>query len=78
VQRGHAPKADVNAALDALFLAKDKVTHSYTPVVINTDSKLVAIDTGLGLGMFEQSKVRSASIMQTCRLQASTVMQSML
>src|SRR5215475_11930946 len=45
----NAPKADVNAALDALFLARDKVTHSYTPVVINTGSKLVAIDTGLGL-----------------------------
>ena len=52
----NAPKADVNAALDALFLAKDKVAHAYTPVVINTGSKLVAIDTGLGLGMFEQSK----------------------
>jgi glyoxylase-like metal-dependent hydrolase (beta-lactamase superfamily II) len=52
----NAPKADVNAALEADFLVKDKVTHSYTPVVINTGSKLVAIDTGLGLGMFEQSK----------------------
>ena len=52
----NAPKADVNAALEALFLAKDKVAHAYTPVVINTGSKLVAIDTGLGLGMFEQSK----------------------
>src|SRR4029453_5577542 len=46
----------VNAALGADFLAKDKLTHAYTPVVINTGSKLVAIDTGLGLGMFEQSK----------------------
>jgi glyoxylase-like metal-dependent hydrolase (beta-lactamase superfamily II) len=52
----NAPKADVSAALEADFLAKDKVTHAYTPVVINTGSKLVAIDTGLGLGMFEQSK----------------------
>jgi glyoxylase-like metal-dependent hydrolase (beta-lactamase superfamily II) len=52
----NAAKADVSAALDALFLAKDKVTHSYTPVIINTGSKLVAIDTGLGLGMLEQSK----------------------
>jgi glyoxylase-like metal-dependent hydrolase (beta-lactamase superfamily II) len=52
----NAPKADVNAALEADFLAKDKVTHAYTPIVINTGSKLVAIDTGLGLGMFEQSK----------------------
>src|SRR5215475_3508258 len=52
----NAPKADVNAALEALFLPKDKVTHGYTPVVINTGAKLVAIDTGLGLGMLEQSK----------------------
>src|SRR5262245_7876572 len=52
----NAPKADVNAALEADFLAKDKVTHAYTPIVINTGSKLVAIDTDLGLGMFEQSK----------------------
>jgi Metallo-beta-lactamase superfamily len=52
----NAPKADVNAALAADFLAKDKVSHSYTPIVVNTGSKLVAIDTGLGLGMFEQSK----------------------
>ena len=46
----------LNAALAADFLAQDKVSHSYTPVVVNTGSKLVAIDTGLGLGMFEQSK----------------------
>jgi len=50
------PKATVNSALEADFLAKDKVTHGYTPVVINTGGKLVAIDTGLGLGMFTQSK----------------------
>ena len=73
----NAPKADVNAALKADFLAKDKVTHPYTPVVINTGSKLVAIDTGLGIGMFEQSKERSASIIPTCRLRVSTAMQSM-
>ena len=50
------PKTAVNAALEADFLAKDRVTGVYTPVVINTGSKLVAIDTGLGLGMFAQSK----------------------
>ena len=50
------PKTAVNAALEADFLEKDKVTHAYTAVVVNTGSKLVAIDTGLGLGMFAQSK----------------------
>jgi glyoxylase-like metal-dependent hydrolase (beta-lactamase superfamily II) len=50
------PKAAVNSALEADFLEKDKVTHAYTPVVVNTGSKLIAIDTGLGLGTFAQSK----------------------
>ena len=49
-------KPAVNAALAADFLPQDRVHHNYTPVVVNTGSKLVAIDTGLGLGMFEQSK----------------------
>ena len=48
-------KADVNAALDALS-GKGQGGAAYTPVVINTGSKLVAIDTGLGFGMFEQSE----------------------
>jgi glyoxylase-like metal-dependent hydrolase (beta-lactamase superfamily II) len=52
----NAPKDAVNAALEADFLPRDRVIHNYTPVVVNTGSKLVAIDTGLGLGMFEQSK----------------------
>jgi glyoxylase-like metal-dependent hydrolase (beta-lactamase superfamily II) len=52
----NAPKTAVNAALEAEFLAKDKATHAYTPVVVNTGSKLVAIDTGLGLGTFAQSR----------------------
>jgi glyoxylase-like metal-dependent hydrolase (beta-lactamase superfamily II) len=50
------PKPAVNAALEADFLQKDKVSHAYTPIVVNTGTKLVAIDTGLGLGMFGQSK----------------------
>lgn len=50
------PKTAVNTALDADFLEKDKVTHPFTPVVVNTGSKLIAIDTGLGLGTFAQSK----------------------
>jgi len=53
---GNAPKSDVNAALVANHLPADKVTHAYTPVVVNTGSKLVVIDTGLGLGTYQQSK----------------------
>jgi glyoxylase-like metal-dependent hydrolase (beta-lactamase superfamily II) len=52
----NAPKDAVNAALAADFMPKDRAIQPYTPVVINTGSKLVAIDTGLGLGMFAQSK----------------------
>jgi glyoxylase-like metal-dependent hydrolase (beta-lactamase superfamily II) len=44
------------AALVANHLPPDKVTHAYTPVVVNTGSKLVVIDTGLGPGMYQQSK----------------------
>src|SRR5436305_8388751 len=39
------PKDAVEKDLAAQFLPKDKVIHTYTPVVINTGSKLVAIDT---------------------------------
>ncbi|HYI27858.1 MAG TPA: MBL fold metallo-hydrolase, partial [Bradyrhizobium sp.] len=52
----NAQKPAVNAALEADFLEKDRVTGIYTAAVVNTGSKLVAIDTGLGLGMFAQSK----------------------
>lgn len=52
----NAPKAEVSAALVAMHGAPDKVTHPYTPVVVNTGSKLVVIDTGVGLGAFQQSK----------------------
>src|SRR5262249_5193619 len=52
----NTPKDVVAKDLEAQFLAKDKVTHTYTPVVINTGSKLVAIDTGLGLSTYAQSK----------------------
>jgi glyoxylase-like metal-dependent hydrolase (beta-lactamase superfamily II) len=50
------PKAEVNAALVADFLPPDRVIGTFNPVVVNTGSKLVALDAGLGLGMFEQSK----------------------
>jgi glyoxylase-like metal-dependent hydrolase (beta-lactamase superfamily II) len=52
----NTPKDAVAKDLEAQFLPKDKVIHTYTPAVINTGSKLVAIDSGLGLGTFAQSK----------------------
>ena len=52
----NASKDQVNAALAAQYMEKDKVTFPYTPIVVNTGSKLVVIDTGLGPAMYEQSK----------------------
>jgi glyoxylase-like metal-dependent hydrolase (beta-lactamase superfamily II) len=55
----NAKKDAVNNVIAGNFLPKDMATQSYTPVVINTGSKLVAIDTGLGAGVFAQSKGRA-------------------
>jgi glyoxylase-like metal-dependent hydrolase (beta-lactamase superfamily II) len=47
---------DVNNALAAAYMEKDKLTIPYSPIVVNTGSKLVAIDTGTGEANFERSK----------------------
>jgi glyoxylase-like metal-dependent hydrolase (beta-lactamase superfamily II) len=52
----NAKKDEVNAALEKAFLPKDTMTIPFNPVVVNTGSKLVLIDTGNGPGAFEQSK----------------------
>lgn len=52
----NAKKDEVNAALAASFQKKDELTIPFNPNVINTGSKLVAIDTGLGAGVFAQSQ----------------------
>lgn len=52
----NAKKDAVNEVIGANYLPLDSATHYYTPVVVNTGSKLVVIDTGLGLGTFAQSK----------------------
>ena len=49
-------KDDVNKALEAGFMEKDKIWVPYTPIVVNTGSKLVVMDTGLGPTLYEQSK----------------------
>jgi len=50
------PKDAVNAALGGLYMEKDKATHYYTPIAVNTGSKLIVIDTGLGPAMAAQTK----------------------
>lgn len=52
----NASKDQVNAALEAAFMEKDKLPIQFNPVVVNTGSKLIAIDTGNGPAAFEQSK----------------------
>jgi glyoxylase-like metal-dependent hydrolase (beta-lactamase superfamily II) len=49
-------KDEVNKTLEAMHLQKDKVVVPYTPIAVNTGSKLVVIDTGLGPARYEQSK----------------------
>jgi glyoxylase-like metal-dependent hydrolase (beta-lactamase superfamily II) len=47
---------EVNAALEAAYYEKDMMTTPYNPVVVNTGSKLVVIDTGTGEAAFARSK----------------------
>lgn len=52
----NASQEQVGAALQAVFLPPNQLTTPYNPVVVNTGSRLVLIDAGLGHAMFEQSK----------------------
>jgi glyoxylase-like metal-dependent hydrolase (beta-lactamase superfamily II) len=52
----NASRDDVGAALEQSFLPGDKVTVPYGPLVINSGSKLIVIDTGSGPGALAQSK----------------------
>jgi glyoxylase-like metal-dependent hydrolase (beta-lactamase superfamily II) len=47
---------DVNAALAAAYMEKDMMAIPYCPIVVNTGSKLVVVDTGTGQANFERSK----------------------
>jgi glyoxylase-like metal-dependent hydrolase (beta-lactamase superfamily II) len=51
----NASVADVRKALEQAYLPSDTVTHHYAPLVVNTGSKLVVIDTGSGPGAFTQT-----------------------
>ena len=52
----NAKKDQVNEALLAAHMEKDMMTIPYTPIVINTGSKLIVMDTGTGEANFERSK----------------------
>jgi len=49
-------KEDALAAAEAAYMPKGQVTIPFNPMVINTGSKLVVIDTGNGLGALEATK----------------------
>jgi glyoxylase-like metal-dependent hydrolase (beta-lactamase superfamily II) len=49
-------KEDVSKALSDAFLEPSKMTIVFNPIVVNTGSKLVVIDTGLGPAAYAQSK----------------------
>jgi len=52
----NASKEEVNKALAAAYLPPDKMTVLFNPMVVNTGSKLVVIDTGYGPEVHAQSK----------------------
>ena len=52
----NAPKDQVEAALKDAFIDKSKFPFFFNPIVVNTGSKLVAIDSGNGLAAFQASK----------------------
>jgi glyoxylase-like metal-dependent hydrolase (beta-lactamase superfamily II) len=52
----NVPKAEAVAAAEAAYMPKGMVTVPFNPQLINTGSKLVLIDCGLGGALFEQSK----------------------
>ena len=52
----NAKRDQVNEALAAAYMEKDVMTIPYTPIVVNTGSKLVVMDTGTGEANFDRSK----------------------
>jgi glyoxylase-like metal-dependent hydrolase (beta-lactamase superfamily II) len=51
----NAPLAEVRKALEDIYLPPDTMTQYYSPIVVNTGSKLVVIDTGSGPEAFRQT-----------------------
>jgi len=51
----NAPLAEVKKALEAAYLPPDRMIHHYAPIVVNTGSKLILIDTGSGPGAYNQT-----------------------
>jgi glyoxylase-like metal-dependent hydrolase (beta-lactamase superfamily II) len=52
----NAKRDEINAALEAAHMEKDMMTIPYSPIAVNTGSKLVVIDTGTGEANFATTK----------------------
>ena len=55
------PKEQALAAAEAAYMPKGMVTVPFNPQLINTGSKLVLIDCGLGGAFFEASRGQSVA-----------------
>jgi hypothetical protein len=71
-------REEVNKGLADAFLSPgpDMVAVPYTPIVVNTGSKLVVIDTGTGEANFERSKGAAGQFQNNLRLRVSTATRS--
>ncbi len=52
----NAQKDAVSAALASVYMDKNTPAFPFTPIVVNTGTKLIVIDTGLGPAVYAQSK----------------------
>ncbi|WP_375459045.1 MBL fold metallo-hydrolase [uncultured Enterovirga sp.] len=52
----NVPRNEVGAALAAAYLDGEKISVPYSPIVVNTGSRLVVFDTGTGEANFAASK----------------------
>ncbi len=57
----------VNGALAAAHMEKDMMTIPYSPIAVNTGSKLVVIDTGTGDGNFDKTKGSSGQFIRNLK-----------
>ncbi len=52
----NANKDELNKALEAAYMPRDKMTIHFAPIVVNTGGKLILIDTGYGEKVYLDSK----------------------
>jgi glyoxylase-like metal-dependent hydrolase (beta-lactamase superfamily II) len=52
----NVPKEQTAAAYEALYMPKGQLTISFSPLIVKSGGKTIAIDTGNGLGAFDATK----------------------